>query len=173
MKLNAHIALGSYLTEENVLSTLKHSFSVIGLNETWFAENVQKSGIFELPSYNSVHAIRQGQKGGGVAIYIQHNLLFIQRNELSIKADEINVESIFIEIKTNNAKNIIVGCIYKPPDTNINQFNLNIRQPLRQLNIKDKTCYILGDFNINLFKYETHVPTSEFVNILHANYFFQ
>lgn len=43
---------------------------------------------------------------------------------------------------------------------------------LELINKEGKTCYILGDFNINLFKGENHSPTEVFLNNLYANYFY-
>ena len=57
---------------------------------------------------------------------------------------------------------MIVGCIYRPPDTDINSFNDSLNDTLEQINKDGKTCYILGDFNINLFRAENHSPTEDF-----------
>lgn len=54
---------------------------------------------------------------------------------------------------------MIVGCIYGPPDTDINSFYDGLK--IKYI-YKYKICYILGDFNINLFKDGNHSPTEEF-----------
>ena len=33
------------------------------------------------------------------------------------------------------------------------------------LNNENKLCYIMGDFNINLFNHEVHAPTCHFLNL--------
>ena len=43
---------------------------------------------------------------------------------------------------------------------------------LDQITREGKMCYILGDYNINLFKSETHSPTQDFLNNLYSNYFY-
>ena len=35
--------------------------------------------------------------------------------------------------------------------------------------LKNKHCYIMGDYNINLLNYENHQPTAEFIDQLHSN----
>lgn len=154
------------------MSTLKLTFSIIGLSETWLTDNLKESGIYELPGYKSVHAIRPHRTGGGVSIFVQQHFQFSRRDDLVLSYDECNVESVLIEIVTAKNKNIIIGNIYKPPDTDTVKFNNSINNVLTRINKEDKICYILGDFNINLLKYETHSFTKEFLNILQANYFF-
>ena len=36
---------------------------------------------------------------------------------------------------------------------------------------KNKTCYLAGDYNINLLNHETHQLTAEFLNIMYSNSF--
>ena len=43
---------------------------------------------------------------------------------------------------------------------------------LDRITKEGKMCYILGDYNINLFKSETHSPTQDFLNNLYSNYFY-
>lgn len=49
------------------------------------------------------------------------------------------------------AKNIIAGVIYHPPGQVIKDFNKSQSNCPDIINKGDKKCYILGDFNINLF----------------------
>lgn len=172
LNLNIRSLTKNYDHLGTFLSTLNHSFSVIGLSETWLTENSKESGLYELPGYNSVHAIRQSRTGGGVSIFVKQNLNFIQRDDLILNNDEGNVESIFVELETSKSKNIVIGQIYKPPDVDIIKFNDGMNTVLSKVNQEDKICYILGDFNINILKSEIHCPTNEFLNMLQANYFF-
>ena len=66
---------------------------------------------------------------------------------------------LFIDIALGNKKNIIVGCIYRPPDSDINTFNDALYSTLEIINKENKLCALLGDFNINLLK-EDLVSTS-------------
>lgn len=67
---------------------------------------------------------------------------------------------------------IIFYCVYRPPDTDLNNFNESMANTLVQISKEGKMCYILGDYNINLFKSETHSPTQDFLNVLYSNYFY-
>jgi len=78
---------------------------------------------------------------------------------------------VFVEIQNAPNKNIIVGCLYRPPNSNVSTFNETIGDLLKLLNAKKLPVYILGDFNIDLLKYNTHNPTSEFVNTIFSESF--
>ena len=50
---------------------------------------------------------------GGVIIYINENMSFFRRDDLTICIPHV-IESLFVEVKINSKKSIIVGVIYRP-----------------------------------------------------------
>ena len=64
---------------------------------------------------------RPNKKGGGVGFYVYKQLKFKSRNDLTKNLEDI-IETKFIEITNNNGKNIIIGVIYRPPNSNFDQF---------------------------------------------------
>ena len=85
-------------------------------------------------------------KKRGVGLYIRREL----------KAEEVKIntkfqESVWVTVKLNNKDKIIIGCIYKSP--NSSQENLdalkdlicNIAQPIKE----HSHVLIMGDFNYN------------------------
>ena len=68
------------------------------------------------------------------------------------------------------SKSIIVGIVYKPPDTNVNSFVDAFDILLTEIGKENKLAYILGDFNIDLLKHEHHNPTQNVTNSLFSNY---
>ena len=81
------------------------------------------------------------------------------------------LELSFIEI-TNPSKttNIIVGCIYRHPTMDLNEINYYYLNPLLEKLAKEKkTVFLLGDFNVDLLKYEHHKATNEFLESLSSN----
>ena len=104
--------------------------------------------------------------GGGVCLLMRDVVSFIQRNELTISNDY--VEALFIEITKNEFidYSILVGVIYRPPNTDLNKFNETMYQILDQLKSEKKSCVIMGDFNLNFCNYETHQLTNEFLNTM-------
>ena len=87
---------------------------------------------------------------------------------LKIVFDDL-VEMVFIEIHDGDladGKNVIVGEGYRPPGHDLNGFNQIIQELLEKVQKENKTCYVMGDFNINLLNYEKHKQTTDFVDIL-------
>ena len=108
---------------------------------------------------------------GGTLIYIRNHLSYKTRNDLQIYKS-FELESKFIEICNTKKTNIIIGCIYKHPSMNINEFNDDyLKELLDKLSKENKIIFLLGDFNINLLNYDIHPPTNEFLDSLSSHNF--
>ena len=102
---------------ENLLHTLNNfQFSIIGISETWLHSN--SPPLFNLPNYRMIRADREGRRGGGVAFYIGEHLNFKVRHDIEFEETEVR----FIEINNPNSKNIIIGLVYRPPNTQFDLF---------------------------------------------------
>ena len=100
--------------------------------------------------YIPVHNCRD-TRGGRVSLYMRQTLEHISRDDLSFMNN--NIESIFIELDKNQFKkkrNIVVGVICRPPNTNITEFNNYVLDLLEKNKSDKKTAYFLGDFDISL-----------------------
>ena len=78
------------------------------------------------------------------------------------------VESIFIEIVPDN---IIIGCVYRIPGSDISLITAYIDNLLSKVNAERKKCYLAGDFKIDLLKHDTHSPTADFINCVFSHSF--
>lgn len=139
------------------LSTLNHEFSIIGLSETWL--NQSTSQLYDFPNDTLVHCCRSNRVGGGVSLLIRENIEFIQRDDLTIHTHEENVESLFMELpafSSPTVKNLILGCVYRLPDTDIKDFTSHLATTLDAINKEGKTCLLLFDFDIDLLKNESY-----------------
>ena len=125
------------------------SFSVIGLTETWLSSNTNLP--YAINGYDLLVNNRSNRTGGGVALYISHSFDFIVREDLNTMNDTI--ESLFVEISIPYFKNIIVGVIYRPPNTNSIDFLTQLEDLLRDPIFLNKDSFIMGDFNIDLLKH--------------------
>ena len=65
-----------------------------------------------------------------------------------------------------------MGVIYRPPGSDVNQFNDITNDILERVRHEQKLCYLLGDYNIDLLKHGSHKPTSEFLDLLYGNSFY-
>ena len=104
------------------------------------------------------------RRGGGVSLYIREHVTYTVRNDLDIFNDIM--ESKFVEIDKkciDNDRNVIIGVIYRPPNSDVVQFTSLISGILQNIKTENKKCFLLGDYNINLLNAEKHHPTSDFL----------
>jgi len=155
----------------NYLDSLSHKFPVIGITETWLSDlNLDNC---HLEGYSSENAFRSNRNGGGVSLLIDNHLNYKRRTDLQVFCPEI--ESLFIEIpkeSLNSHKNTVIGIIYRPPGTDIESFLTIIDDMLNKIRIDTKNIFIMGDFNINLLNSESHLPTSQFIDIMYSKSMF-
>ena len=145
----------------NYLTLFDLQFSIIGLSETWL--NNEISELYELSEYRSTHLTRPSRKGG-VSMYIHRSYDHVERADINIMTE--HTERLFVEVKSHFKKHkrqILVGVVYRPPNTNINAFTEQIIKSIHTLNIENKQCYIMGGFNINLLNYDHHMETHDYV----------
>ena len=132
--------------------------SCILVTETWLKENSVSPA---LRNFNFAKQNRIGRSGGGVGIYLQSSLNYIIREDLKCISDDI--ESIFVEIKGENSKNILLVCIYRLPEANIPKCLEELEILFEKLRNDNKNRYIGGDFNINLLNYPNDGNVSQFI----------
>ena len=68
---------------------------------------------------------------------------------------------------------MIVGCIYKHPTLQINDFKSDFISPLllKLQKKSSKRIFLLRDFNVDLLKYELSEPINNFMDTLSSNSF--
>ena len=118
--------------------------------------------------YNHVPLVRHDRIHGGVSLFISASISYRILNEISIVNKDI--ECIFIEIELNGGR-IHVGIIYRTPDADVRNFCDYLVNILESLKPHNQSCYIMGDYNIDLLKHSTHNPTSEFLDLMFSNSF--
>ena len=63
-----------------------------------------------------------------------------------------------------------MGCIYRHPTMDLNEFNCYYLNPLLEKLAKEqKSVFLLDDFNVDLLEYEQHKATNEFLDSLSSN----
>ena len=151
------------------LDTLSIEFSIIALSETAINSNHTS---YNIANYNMELDYRQKKRGGGVSLYIHKVIQYKVRNDLKIGGD---TNSIFIEIfksSMNTHKNIICGCVYRPPFMPLKTFNELLLCMLNKLQNETKDVYITGDFNVNTMSHvRGSLATQDFKNIFTSNFF--
>lgn len=148
------------------LGSLNTHFSLIGLTEIWGTE-INKDN-FDIKHYSYYQQIRPSKRSGGVALYVSESLNSFERPDLSLQHEDY--QATFAEIDKRNfdnfSNNIIVGVIYRSPNSNIQDFNNAIELLLEQIRKEKKTVYLMGDYNIDLIKVDNNAQYEHFVDIM-------
>ena len=77
----------------------------------------------------------------------------------------------FCELIMKNQTNVIVGCIYKNPHMDIDNFSKNYISPfLQQISKENKRLDLLGDFNINPLNFNDVDSVKNFVDTLESSF---
>ena len=107
----------------------------------------------------------------GTLLYMYNHFSYKPQNDLCIyKAAEL--ESSFVEISNPKTSNIIIGCIYRCANMDLDEFNDNYLNTLTdKISKENKSVFLLGDFNVDLLKYYKHAPTNEFLDSLSSRMF--
>ena len=152
-----------------LLSEINISFDIIGITEVQLKKQTLRTTNIDINGYNLEHTPTEASCGGTL-LYIKNKLNYISRKDLNIyKKNEL--ESTFIEILNSSGKNIIVGCIYRHPCMHLPEFNnIYLKDLLENLPHENKTIVIMGDFNIDLLKYDTEKDSADFLDSMYTNF---
>ena len=133
---------------------------VILLSETWLNKSSPK---ISLPGYNIYNVHRTHKKGGGVSILISsiikscHKTVNIQLNTIELCLVKIKLE--------HNQKNIVVGSLYRPPNTSCVEFVSEYENLVNHLKHADTHLILDMDHNNNLLKASVHNSTQCFLEV--------
>ena len=155
---------------EYLLNSTSIKFDVIAISEARIVKGKTPVNSLNLMNYSHEFCPTESS-AGGTLLYIHNHLSYKPRNDLSIyKPTEL--ESSFIEISNPKRSNIIIGCIYRHPNMDLDEFNDNyLNTLLDKISKENKSVFLLGDFNVDLLKYDKHAPTNEFLDSLSSHMF--
>ena len=168
-----HINIASLTKHINqlrcLLTILNHPFDVIGITETRLHQDIPLVNL-DIDGYDFTHTPTNTQCGGaGMYVKSKHN--FEIKDNFSKAIDDI-VESLFIEIKRDGQKNLIIGCIYRHHSTIPSFITEYLDDALKLISKQSsKICALMGDFNVDLIKYSTDTNTSKFYDLLCSHNF--
>ena len=158
---------------KHISSLLNYKFDIIGISEHKIRKDSPPSNIIFIPGYNEFFYEPTETTHGSDGFYIKDNLDHILRKDLQINFLG-NFESTFIEIQFPKKKNLIIGCIYRHPssDISIQEFtNNHLDTILQKIGTENKQCILMRDFNVDLMKINSHNESNVFFNNLTNHYF--
>ena len=138
------------------------------LNETWLTDRTEK--MINIEGYQLETVNRDNRKGGGVGFLVSKYVKYKRRRDLEeLPMNVMNqTENCFIEVLFDR-KHIIVGSLYRPPNTNETEFLSYFKNLLEVLG-REKSEFIIGlDHNLDLLKAHKHATTRKFIDLLLDN----
>ena len=124
---------------------------IIALTETWF--NSVTAELYFLRDFSGFHVCRPSNKrGGGVSIYI--NSLYTATYIKDISFCHPHIETVFVKLPKGSIledKGMIIGCVYRPPQGDVDNFNNEITNICEYFNSNNDVIYICGDTNLDFF----------------------
>ena len=153
--------------ESHVLDEIDYQFDIIGISETKITNNALPINLnLNIPNY-CLEYVPTPLSCGGVGMYINKRLIY---SVLERTSNE-NFQALWIEIHQSNKKNIICGILYRQHSCP-KSFLDYLEKALDFYSSKNKSLFILGDFNIDLLKSETCQYSHDFFLLLQSCYLF-
>ena len=161
-------SLNCYHKELKVyLTLLNMQFDCICLVEIWnynieFYKNI-------LPGYIGHFEKAIDSNIGRVAIFIKNDLKITNRTkEFKIEfSKNVRVENLWFEV-TKEKEKFLVGTIYRHPKGNVKEFTNILETTLTKITTdkKIKDCFVTGDINIDLIKFNYQIVVENYLNTM-------
>ena len=154
-----------------LLTELDIDFDFIGITESLISKTNFSPTNIALANYATEQTPTESN-GGGAFLYINRKHSYKIQKDLKLYKPH-KIESVFVEVIMPKRTNIIVGCIYRHPDNNIDDCNTNYLKPLLQKLSEEssKNIFLLGDFNIDLLKFSSCSSVCNFLDELSSSCF--
>ena len=164
LQLNIRSILANQLELKMLLNTLKTKNSNVDavlLSETFLTDKTLK--LVNIEGYILLTNHRKEHKGGGVAILVRSRVNYQRRKDLEVMVEK-EVESCFMEIKTKSGKKIIVGSLYRSPNTKETELINHVQNTIVKCTsaLRDTDIVMGMDHNLDLLKLNNHKGTRLF-----------
>ena len=165
------VSLSAHIDDlKTLLGCLEHPFDIIGISETKIKHNAEFLSNINIPGYTFEYTPTKSHFGG-TGIYIKNGINYSKNEKLS-KSKKNVAESIFIEIEGNKSKKLLIGCVYRHHATTISDFVEHfLSNLLLTIGKKRQKTMLMGDFNVDLLKFDTHNETRDYYDLLSSNGF--
>ena len=167
MQLNIHGLLSKQLDFSRLINSCidNGQVDIVILCETWLNNSTEH--LVNVPGYQYIGKVQSEHKGGGVGFLISKEVHFKTHPSLDISLDSI--EGNFVEVLTKN-RNILLGSIYRPPNTNVKLFNKEFENIMGTIKLETHNDVVIGlDHNLDFLKSEKHSETSHFISTVLEN----
>ena len=114
---------------------------------------------------------RNTKTSGDVGMFISSVINHV-RNYLNLQRDGVLESFLFIETCLRKNEKIIIGTIYRPPKSNVNEFEADLKTILHKVDKENKKCILMGDFNIALIKSANSDHVNRFLHQMYSSNFY-
>ena len=150
--------------QTHLLDELNFHFNIIGVTETKITNSNPIVCCPTIPGYEFEY-VPTPLASGGVGMFIDETLNYKVLERTSNEA----FQALWIEISFVKKKNVICGVIYRQHNSP-ESFQSYFEETIEKLTSTGKQLYILGDFNIDLLKFETCRYSHDFLVSLQSCY---
>lgn len=153
-----------------LLALLDVNFDIIILSEIWsynvefYANMLEGYFLFyDLPVCSNV---------GGVGFFIKKSISCKPRNDLKLNTNmsDIKMENLWFELIKDKNK-YIIGGIYRHPNQSVEKFSELLEYNLGVISKINIPCFIVGDINIDLLKYDCNKNVESYLDNLISHSF--
>ena len=150
--------------DELYMHILEHKYDIVGLSETWANDNISDSEL-NIPGYSLYRKDRNNKfksKGGGVALYINENLVSRHNDILP----DTECEAIWAKISLSKNSHLHVGVCYRSPSSTTEE-SMQLTKVIETA--ANNYALIFGDFHypsIDWEKLDADKSTRYFLNLV-------
>ena len=169
LQINSRSLINFFNKLELLLSALVTKPDVIAISETWLKKDQEI--LCSIQGYHLISSPRLNKRGGGVCIYISNIHSYDICNDSTIALGKC-CEYLHVKITTNLGNVYNVLNVYRPPSSNISNFNNAINDMLGTLEKHNCRVVLAGDLNLDLLKFVNYSQTKAFMDVLISHNFF-
>ena len=144
-----HINTRYLLNKVHEISLLLQNseIDIFGVSESHL-QSSHDINLFEIPSYTLIRKDADNKPGHtGLCVYFSNSIgEYIRRRP---EFENNKIESIWLELKTNASKSLLIGFIYRHPNESVSWYD-EFNDTLDLVCAKNNNVILLGDFNIDL-----------------------
>ena len=165
------------------ISTNGNKPDIVSVVETHISESIN-AGYDDaaltniVPGYKFFHKGRSLRKGGGVGVLVSDDLkseagiCTMTQKKVSFIEEQfenvvVRIPGCIVSISTNIKKDLVIAAIYRQPNSdNLETFLSCTERLLNSVDKPNNEIIVTGDMNLDLLKYERHLPTSRYLDIM-------
>lgn len=125
----------------HILDAFKN-IGIFSVSETHLSTDDEAQA--QIDGFTFIGKSRASRQGGGVGVYISSSVPFYRRLDL----EQDDIECIWLEILFSKTKGLLIGIIYRPPDSPKHlcpDFNCKFDSMLSTVSSENKDCILTGD----------------------------